>query len=255
MNDKLGFRVLQAVDAGMTSVVGLAVALDSDVPSVRGAVDTLVAGGLLSFRDGSDDEVALTEAGAKVINTPGGMQVETGRFGSTTVTSFRFSTGRSTPGDEWADAGRLVSEAWTTAQAARKTESSRRRGRLRVGDVERDAALESLHHAFGDGRLSQEELDTRTDTALRATTRAELDSVLHDLATEQRPRSGHGGLQRTLAGVLAILCVPVLLLGALIATARHSQDNWVGVLILLAVVPVMGASAWWAFRGGPHHET
>lgn len=254
MDDKLGFRVLQAVDAGMTSVVGLAVALNTEVPSVRGAVDALVAGGLLNLANGSEDEVALTDAGAKVIGTPGGMQVETGRFGSTTVTSFRFSTSRSTPGEEWADVSRLVSEAWTTAQSARKTESSRRRGRLRVGDVERDDALQSLHHAFGDGRLSQEELDSRTDTALRATTRAELDSVLHDLPTEQ-PRSGHGGLQRTLAGVLALLCVPVLLLGALIATARHSQDNWVGVLIVLAVVPVMGASAWWAIRGGPHHES
>lgn len=255
MDDKLGFRVLQAVDAGMTSVVGLAVALNTDVPSVRGALDTLVAGGLLSLPDASNDEVALTAAGAKVIRTPGAKQVETGRFGSTTVTSFRFSTSRSTPGDEWADAGRLVSEAWTTAQTARKTESSRRRGRLRVGDVERDTALQSLHHAFGDGRLSQEELDARTGTALRATTRAELDSVLHDLPTEQRPRSRHRGLQRTLAGVLAILCTPVLLLGALIATDRHSQDNWVGVLILVAVVPLMGASAWWAFHGGPRHES
>jgi len=108
---------------------------------------------------------------------------------------------------------------------------------------------------FGDGRLSQEELDSRIDTALRATTRAELDSVLHDLPTEQRRNSGYDGLQRTLAGVLAILCVPVLLLGALIATARHSQDNWVGLLILLAVVPVMGASAWRALRGGAHHES
>ena len=255
MDDKLGFRVLRAVDAGMTSIVGLAVALNADVPSVRGAVDTLVAGGLLSLPDASDDQVALTEAGAEVVSTPGGMQVETGRFGSATVTSFRFSTSRTTPGDEWADAGRLVSEAWTTAQTARKTESSRRRGRLRVSDVERDAALQSINQAFGDGRLSQDDLESRTDTALRATTRAELDSVLHDLPTEERPRSGHGRMQRTLAGVLAILCIPVLLLGALIATARHSQDNWVGVLILLAVVPVMGASAWWAFRSGPHQES
>lgn len=255
MDDKLGFRVLHAVDAGMTSVVGLAVALNTDVSSVRGAVDNLVAGGLLRLSEISDDGLALTEAGAKVISTPGGMQVETGRFGSTTVTSFRFSMGRSTPGDEWTNVGRFVSEAWTAAPAAPKTESSRRRGRLRVGDVERDAALQSLHHAFGDGRLSQEELDSRTDTALKATTRAELDSVLHDLATEQRPHSGHDSLQRTLAGVLAIICVPVLLLGALTATARHSQDKWVGVLILLAVVPVMGASAWWAFRGGHRPES
>lgn len=253
MDEKLGFRVMQAVDGGMTSVVGLAVALNADVPSVRGAVDALVAGGLLRLAE-APDEVALTEAGAKVTRTPGRMHVNMGRFGATTVTSFQFGMSRSTPGDEWADVGRLASEVWTTAQTARKTESSHRRGRLRVGDVERDAALQSLHHAFGDGRLSQEELDSRTDTALRATTRAELDSVLHDLPTEEHARSGQRALQRTLAGVLAILCLPILVLGALIATAGHSQDNWVGVLIILAVVPVMGASAWWALRGGLHHE-
>lgn len=253
MDDDLSLRVMRAVDAGMTSVVGLAVALNSDISSVRGAVDTLVVHGLLRFPDGADDEVALTGAGARVISSPGARQVESGRLGSTTVASFRFSTSRSTPAEEWADVGKLVSEVWTASQTTRKTDSSRRRGRLRVGDTEREAALQSLHHAFGEGQLSQEDLDARTDTALRATTRAELDSVLHDLPVEQRSRSGPGGLQRTLAGVLAILCVPVVLLGALTATARHSDDSWVGVLILLVVVPVMGAAAWWAVRGGRGH--
>lgn len=255
MDDDLSLRVMRAVDAGMTSVIGLAVALNSDVAAVRAAVDTLVVHGLLRFPDGADDEVALTDAGARMVSNPPALQRESGRFASTTVTSFQLSTSRSTPADEWAEVGKLVSEVWTATQTTRKADSSRRRGRLRVGDVEREAALQSLHQAFGEGQLGQEELDARTDTALRATTRAELDSVLHDLPVEQRSPSGHGGLQRTLAGVLAILCVPVVLLGALTATGGHGEDGWAGVLILVAVVPVMGAAAWWGLRGGRGHES
>jgi hypothetical protein len=53
---------------------------------------------------------------------------------------------------------------------------------LRVSDRERAHVVEVLQKAIGHGMLSLEEFTTRTDTALAARTRAELNAVLVDLA-------------------------------------------------------------------------
>jgi hypothetical protein len=63
--------------------------------------------------------------------------------------------------------------------------------RLRVSDAERAHVVEVLQKAIGHGLLSLDEFTERTDTALSAKTRAELNAVLVDLpgVTHQDPSS------------------------------------------------------------------
>ncbi len=53
---------------------------------------------------------------------------------------------------------------------------------LRVSDAERSHVVQILQKAIGHGMLSLDEFTTRTDTALAARTRAELNAVVVDLA-------------------------------------------------------------------------
>jgi len=55
---------------------------------------------------------------------------------------------------------------------------------LRIGDKERHAAVDQLSAAFAEGRLTPEEFDERSTSALAARTSSDLDALLVDL----RPR-------------------------------------------------------------------
>jgi hypothetical protein len=55
---------------------------------------------------------------------------------------------------------------------------------IRASDAERDAALERLSAAAGDGRLTLEEFSQRMDRATTAKTRAELDRLVADLPAD-----------------------------------------------------------------------
>jgi len=55
---------------------------------------------------------------------------------------------------------------------------------IRASDAERDAALQRLSAATGDGRLTLEEFSQRMDRAAIAKTRAELDRLVADLPTD-----------------------------------------------------------------------
>jgi hypothetical protein len=55
------------------------------------------------------------------------------------------------------------------------------RGRIRVGDADRDHAAGLLNTAYTEGRLSRDEYDGRLDSALTARTYADLDEVVTDL--------------------------------------------------------------------------
>ncbi|UVI35199.1 DUF1707 SHOCT-like domain-containing protein [Brevibacterium spongiae] len=56
--------------------------------------------------------------------------------------------------------------------------------RLRIGDVERDAAIEVLRTAAGEGRITVEELDDRMELIAIARFPDDLDRVLADIVTE-----------------------------------------------------------------------
>jgi hypothetical protein len=52
---------------------------------------------------------------------------------------------------------------------------------LRASDAEREAVVQRLQHACGEGRISASEFDERVVTAYAAHTRAELDELTSDL--------------------------------------------------------------------------
>jgi DUF1707 SHOCT-like domain len=64
------------------------------------------------------------------------------------------------------------------------TEDSEPSGDVRASDAERDATVERLSVATGDGRLTLEEFSQRMDRATTARTRAELDRLVADLPAE-----------------------------------------------------------------------
>jgi hypothetical protein len=64
---------------------------------------------------------------------------------------------------------------------------------LRASDAERDATIERLRDAAGEGRLTLEELTDRIEAAAQARTRGELDTLVHYLpadATARPPVAG-----------------------------------------------------------------
>ncbi len=58
---------------------------------------------------------------------------------------------------------------------------------IRASDAERDATVERLSAAAGDGRLTLEEFSQRMESATAARTRAELDRLVADLPTDVAP--------------------------------------------------------------------
>ena len=66
---------------------------------------------------------------------------------------------------------------------------------VRVGDADRDAVAAQLREHYADGRLTLEELNERLDQAFAAKTKADLNTVMHDLPQAPRPAAGmpYGG--------------------------------------------------------------
>jgi uncharacterized Tic20 family protein len=73
---------------------------------------------------------------------------------------------------------------------------------LRVGDAEREAAVDRLQQAYAEGRLDHGEFDMRVHLAMTAKTRSELGAVMLDLvpAPPSRPAPSDGE-DRLLAGL------------------------------------------------------
>jgi hypothetical protein len=57
---------------------------------------------------------------------------------------------------------------------------------LRIGDAERDAAMEQLREHFAAGRLTLDELTERIDGALAAKTQTQIDALMMDLPRPRR---------------------------------------------------------------------
>ena len=72
---------------------------------------------------------------------------------------------------------------------------------VRVGDADRDAVAIQLREHFADGRLTLDELNERLDQTFAAKTKADLNTVMHDLPHAARPAAGtpYGGRDRTTA--------------------------------------------------------
>lgn len=114
------------------------------------------------------------------------------------------------------------------------------RPELRIGDLERDAAVTALGEHYAAGRLTKEEYDERADVAWRARTRSDLAPVFADLPalrpaqplvppTAQRG-SSTGRSRRSAPPVLPVLLIVVILAGV------TGLEVWPFVLLGLAYV-------------------
>lgn len=118
------------------------------------------------------------------------------------------------------------------------------RPELRIGDLERDAAVSALGDHYAAGRLTKEEYDVRADAAWQARTRSDLMPLfvdlppLHQSRHAAAPPRGERFAVRPRPPVLPVLLVvvvvaavsdlavwPFLLLGALYLWVRA----WMGV--------------------------
>jgi hypothetical protein len=118
------------------------------------------------------------------------------------------------------------------------------RGSLRIGDAERDTAVEQLSQHFVAGRLTQEEFEERSDQATKARYSDEVELLFADLPELEstqpgRPRRGRAGPPSPLMFV-----IPVLMVG-LVASA-----------VVLAAPWLLWMLFWIAMFSGParHHR-
>jgi len=78
----------------------------------------------------------------------------------------------------------VVAGAAQLEAAVGETTDDQPAGGIRASDAERDATVERLSRAAGDGRLTLEEFSQRMEQATAAKTRAELDRLVADLPAE-----------------------------------------------------------------------
>ncbi|MFL5865993.1 MAG: DUF1707 domain-containing protein [Thermoleophilaceae bacterium] len=96
---------------------------------------------------------------------------------------------------------------------------------IRVADADRERAVERLRRAAGEGRLEPEELEQRTEAALRSRTETELAKLVEDLPPERRPSRRR---QRKVAGL-----------------RDHRLAYAVGAPAMIAIWALTGADYFW----------
>lgn len=130
---------------------------------------------------------------------------------------------------------------------------------IRVGDRERNAAMERLGNHFADGYLDVDEFSKRAESAAAAKTQAELQTLFADLPAEASPASSHGtpanpqhqsvdqelqtlmkkgrhlNIVDSAAGVL--VCVTIVLM-----VSTNIDNAWLG-FIAAAAVALIGRAA------------
>jgi Domain of unknown function (DUF1707) len=101
---------------------------------------------------------------------------------------------------------------------------------LRASDADRDAVVDRLRDAAGEGRLEPDELEQRVDLALRARTYGDLSELLADLPGDGRSTRRRANPVARAAVIGAGLLVAVMVAFAVVAVVA---------MVLLA------AAAWW----------
>jgi hypothetical protein len=101
---------------------------------------------------------------------------------------------------------------------------------LRASDADRDAVVERLREAAGEGRLEPDELEERVGSALRARTYGQLARLVADLPRSPSRRRGHT------SPVARYGLVGAGLIGAVVVAL---------VVVAVVAVLVLAAAAWW----------
>lgn len=133
--------------------------------------------------------------------------------------------------------------------------------RLRVSDEQRERAASELREHFAAGRLTQEELDERSQLAYAARTEDQLQALMVDLPrlplspiqqraalAERRRQLTRRLLQETGGGItLLAICV-----GVWIANGAHG-DFWPGWVALVVLIPLL-RNLWRLYGPAPQLE-
>lgn len=114
---------------------------------------------------------------------------------------------------------------------------------LRASDADRDAVVDRLREAAGEGRLEPDELEQRLDEALRARTYGDLAALVADLPADGRmpsPRTRRrtNTLARSAvfgAGLLVAVTVAVAVVVVVAMLVLAAAAVWIGVVVLLLV--------------------
>jgi hypothetical protein len=114
---------------------------------------------------------------------------------------------------------------------------------VRAADTDREAIAERLRHSHAEGRLDVQEFQERLDHCYRAKTIGELEQLVGDLPSPERPPA-HWPRWRQLATVrLVPLLIALFLIGAATGHHRHS-----GLWIL---IPLFFLARFWRWRRRP----
>jgi hypothetical protein len=126
---------------------------------------------------------------------------------------------------------------------------------VRVSDEEREAVAQALREHFAAGRLTQDELDQRVQTAYRAHTHGELQQLTADLPllpvspAQQRAELARrrSELQRRLLQQAGGAVVPFVICTVIwLASGAHGQF-WPIWVALVAIIPLLRGG--WALYG------
>lgn len=116
---------------------------------------------------------------------------------------------------------------------------------VRIGDAERDEALDQLGEHFAAGRLTREELDERTEAAMGARFGHDLEVLFRDLPKAPRAEvvrparpQGHAVVRAGLSATVVLL-VPLLVLAVVASIALHGPVFF-GPIIWLLVLGHLG---------------
>ena len=224
---------MEAIGHGSRTSLELAGQLGEAPSDVHRALLGLVEAGLADAHDG---RVWLTEAGRRLVATPGGPVPTVASDVADTV-------------GEVVDAARSVGATWAARSARASAERRAAVGALLASDADRDRAVQQLTDAFSQGRLTSSELDERTGTALAARTRADLDGALEGLGGLAVPVPRHPA-RGVVFWLATVLMSPFVLSGALFLLFGHDLGDHVFGLVLLAVTgtPLYSVWRWWRPR-------
>ena len=116
---------------------------------------------------------------------------------------------------------------------------------VRIGDAERDEALDKLGEHFAAGRLTREEFDERSETAIGARFDSDLEPLFRDLPKAQpttvarRARPQGAAVARAGLSATVLLLVPLLVLAVVASIALHGPIFF-GPIVWLLVLGHLG---------------
>ena len=105
--------------------------------------------------------------------------------------------------------------------------------RMRAGDADRSAVVETLGRHLGEGRLTVDEFDERTARAHAAVYLDELPPLLADLPGDPAPAPRPVGRRARMPSVAVLLLVALVLTWSVVAVAHGAPPLFAFVLLFL----------------------